>query len=179
MYSSSSWFGIFYRSLSFTIRAVALVLPLPDPQVPEQHEKCCILCKKPPEWKLNSMHHIRCRLHHYYKPKADCLLLNRREWREKWQQIGLELNEQAGSDDSSWFSGTFPIFFDATTSQSCDFAVGYWTPSWSCQPLLTLVFNAINNDTTPTSDSFFPVNFRALHLSLILFYLLSWIVWCC
>lgn len=63
--------------------AVALVLPLPDPQIPEQHEKCCILCKKPPEWKLNAMHHLRCRLHHYYKPKADCILLNRREWKCK------------------------------------------------------------------------------------------------
>lgn len=60
--------------------SVALVLPLPDPQVPEQHEPCCILCKKPSGWKFNSMQHLRCRLHHYYKPKADCILLNRREW---------------------------------------------------------------------------------------------------
>lgn len=81
--------NIFFCYYHFTImhtlayhlakRAVALVLPLPDPTIPEQHEKCCILCKKPPEWKLNSMHHLRCRLHHYYKPKADCILLNRRE----------------------------------------------------------------------------------------------------
>lgn len=64
-------------------RAVALVLPLPDPEVPEQHEKCCILCKKTPEWKFNSIHHLRCRLHHYYKPKADCILLSRRDWNEE------------------------------------------------------------------------------------------------
>lgn len=73
--------------------AVALVLPLPDPGVPEQHEKCCILCKKPPEWKLNTMHHLRCRLHHYYKPRADCILLNRREWNENEVNLIRERSE--------------------------------------------------------------------------------------
>lgn len=59
---------------------VALVLPLPDPTVPEQHEKCCILCKELPVWKSHVVHNLRCRLHHYYRPKAASsmsLLLNR------------------------------------------------------------------------------------------------------
>lgn len=59
---------------------VALVLPLPDPSVPEQHEKCCILCKDPPMWKTNFVHGLRCRTLHHYKPKADCLELNRKHW---------------------------------------------------------------------------------------------------
>lgn len=56
---------------------VALVLPLPDPTMPEQHEKCCILCKEIPKWKLSSLQTLKCRLHHYYsKPKDNCILLN-------------------------------------------------------------------------------------------------------
>lgn len=64
-----------------SIYIVALVLPLPDPGIPEQHEKCCILCKELPVWKTNIVHSLRCRLHHYYKPKADSmnLLLNRNQ----------------------------------------------------------------------------------------------------
>lgn len=68
-----------------SIYIVALVLPLPDPGIPEQHEKCCILCKELPVWKTNIVHSLRCRLHHYYKPKADSmnLLLNRNQWESK------------------------------------------------------------------------------------------------
>lgn len=79
-----------------SIYTVALVLPLPDPGIPEQHEKCCILCKELPVWKTNIVHSLRCRLHHYYKPKADSmnLLLNRNQWESK---LGTEKALEAHS----------------------------------------------------------------------------------
>jgi hypothetical protein len=64
---------------------VALVLPLPDPNAPEQHEKCCVLCKKRPDGKssitTNSLQSLKCRLTHYYPKQqkaADCILLNQK-----------------------------------------------------------------------------------------------------
>lgn len=36
------------------IDAVALVLPLPNPNDPTQHEACCPLCKEPMMMKLNT-----------------------------------------------------------------------------------------------------------------------------
>ncbi len=61
---------------------VALVLPLPDPTVPEQHEKCCVLCKEQPVWKASFVHGLRCRTLHHYKPKSDSLELYRKKWDE-------------------------------------------------------------------------------------------------
>lgn len=106
---------------------VALVLPLPDPQVPEQHEPCCILCKKPSEWKFSSMHHLRCRLHHYYKPKADCILLNRKEWiamrdEKRESKLGFSCGK-----NWRWLKGS--VWLEA----NCSFSIMKSHSSWNFQ----------------------------------------------
>lgn len=130
-------------------RAVALVLPLPDPQVPEQHEPCCILCKKKkaPEWKASpAMHQLRCRLHHYYKPTADCILLNRREWRVEEKLNWFFVDRQ----QSCWRSQRrtvppenfqFPCIIDSLRCRKLPCELSASTPP-----------NAFNNDSNPTPE---------------------------